>query len=168
MEILMKITGKIANIADFIASIALTIMLLLMMIVVVGRYIFGIVPAWSEELALYLMSWLGFLSAASLEKNREHIRISIIEKVYPWAVMNICNTVRYIVKLIFSILLAYYGFILSMRATGYFASVEIPRKLTFIPGAVAGVIMTLMLTLQFKEEVVDIWKKPEAKTEVAK
>ena len=164
----MKITGKIANIADFIASIALMVMLVLMMIVVIGRYIFGVVPAWSEELALYLMAWLGFLSAASLEKNREHIRISIIEDVYPRVLMNICNTVRYIVKLIFAVMLAYFGFVLSMKATGYFASVEIPRKLTFIPGAVAGVVMAVILLLQFKEEVVDIWKRPEAVKEVTK
>ena len=156
-----KLTQKIADIVNLIASVALVLMLFLMIIVVIGRYFFGVVPAWSEELALFFMSWLGFLSAAALERNKEHIRISIIDKWYPPVLLNICNTCRYIIKLIFSSALTYYGFYLGLHAKGYFASVKIPMKWTFIPGGVAGAIMTLLLVLRMKEELVDIWKKKE-------
>lgn len=158
----MKITDKISKAASFFASVALVVMLLLMMIVVIGRYVFGKVPPWSEELALFLMAWLGFLSAAALENKKEHIRISVIDKYYPRVLLNICNTIRYLIKIVFAIALTYYGFYLGTHTKGYFASVNIPIKWSFIPGGIAGLIITVILLLQVKEELIDIWKKKES------
>lgn len=156
-----KISDYLALIANIIASIALVIMLGLMIVVVIGRYFFGVVPAWSEELALFMMSLLGFLSAAAIEKDKGHIRVSFIDTVYPRWLLNICNTLRYIIKLVFSIALAWYGLDLSLNVKGYFASVEIPKCFAFYPGFIAGVIIAILLLLRFKEELF-IWKKPAA------
>ena len=154
----MKITDRIAKITNIVASVNLILMVLLMIIVVVGRYIFGKVPAWSEELALFFMAWLGFLSAAALEKNKEHIRISAIDKLYPQGLLRICNTIRYFIKLVFAIALTCYGFYLGTHVKGYFASVRVPVKFSYIPGGVAGLLITVLLILQFKSDVIDIWR----------
>lgn len=156
-----KIPDYLALIANIFASVALVIMLGLMIVVVIGRYFFGVVPPWSEELALFLMSWLGFLGATAIEKEKGHIRVSFIDTVYPRWLLNICNTIRYIIKLIFSIVLAWYGLDLSIHVKGYFASVEIPRRFSFYPGFIAGVLFTALLLFRFREEIF-IWKKPAA------
>ena len=156
-----KIPDYLEFFANIFASIALVIMLGLMMVVVIGRYFFGVVPPWSEELALFLMSWLGFLGAVAIEKEKGHIRISFIDTVYPRWLLNVCNTLRYIIKLVFSIVLAWYGLELSIHVKGYFASVEIPKRLSFYPGFIAGVLIAALLLFRFREEIF-IWEKPTA------
>lgn len=154
-----KPSDMITRVSNLISSVALVIMILLMMIVVVGRYFFRQVPAWSEEFALFMMSWVGFLSAAAIENTKGHIRISIIDKYYPAFLLRVCNILRYFIKLGFSISLTYYGIYLANHAQGYYASVEIPLRVSFYPGFFAGLIITIILLLDFKEEVIDIWKK---------
>lgn len=156
-----KIPDYLALVANIFASVALVIMLGMMIVVVIGRYFFSVVPPWSEELALFLMSWLGFLGATAIEREKGHIRVSFIDTVYPRWLLNICNTLRYIIKLFFSIVLAWYGLDLSLHVKGYFASVEIPKRISFYPGFIAGVLIAALLLLRFREEIF-IWKKPVA------
>lgn len=138
-------------------------MIILMIIVVIGRYCFNSVPAWSEELSLFFMSWLGFLGAAIVEKNKGHIRVSVIDNYYPHWLLCVCNTLRYFIKLAFGVFLTFYGYKLSTTVKGYYASVEVPKKYGFIPGFIAGLLITVFLVLRFKSEVIDIWKEPAEK-----
>ena len=164
MRFTEKCSEKIAKISNIIASVALVIMLTLMMIVVIGRYFFNVVPPWSEEMALFMMSWLGFLSASAIEKEKGHIRISVIDTVYPALLLKICNVLRYFIKLVFAFFLTKYGWYLARHAKGYYASVEIPKRFSFYPGFFAGLIICLVLLLRFKAEVIDIWKKDVDRT----
>lgn len=156
-----KAADFICRCITIVGSIMLVLMIILMMIVVIGRYCFSVVPAWSEELALFFMSWLGFLSAAVVERDKGHIRISIIDTVYPQWLLKICGILRYLLKLGFSVALTWYGFILATTAKGFYSSVNIPKRISFYPGCIAGVLITIFLLLRFKEEIIDPLKNDQ-------
>ena len=156
-----KLSGLLYRCSMVISIIAVMIMLALMMVVVVGRYCFGKVPAWSEEFALRGMSWLGLMSAAVMEHDRGHIRISAVDKLYPRFLRNVFSVCKYVLKLVLCASMCWYGGIIAVTNRGFLASVPISAGFNYLPGAVAGGVMTLFLLLRAKEELVDIWLKNE-------
>lgn len=152
-----RIAEWMYNIALALSVVALLFMVALMIVVVVGRYFFSVVPAWSEEMSLLAMSYLAFLSAALIERDKEHIRISIIDQYYPKSLLRICNVVRYLVKLFFSVALCWFGFLLTINCKNRYASINVTQAFSFLPAVIAGALMLGFLLLRAKEELVDIW-----------
>ena len=58
-----KIKKFVYDIANWICIVALFMIITVLMIVVVGRYFFRFTPSWSEELSLFLLTWVGFRSS---------------------------------------------------------------------------------------------------------
>lgn len=164
MEEKTKLKTPIQKMSDFVfggmqvvCAVALFIMTILMIIVVVGRYVFDFVPAWSEEFALFMMSWLAFFGSAIIEKDKDHIRVSVVDDYYPIVLLRIFSVIRYVIKLIFVVCMTYYGYILATTAKDMFASVRISRGWIYVPGAFAGLMMTFYLVINCKKELIDIW-----------
>lgn len=128
-----------------------------MMIVVIGRYFFNKIPAWSEEFALFMMSWLAFFGAAIIERDKGHIRISIVDNYYPIGLLRVFSVLRYFIKLIFLCAMTYYGALLTFYAKDTFASVDLSKGWCFAPGFIAGLTMVCILLLNAKKELVDVW-----------
>lgn len=156
-----KLSNILYHIAMAVSVATLLIMLVLLMVVVIGRYFLGFVPAWSEEIALVSMSWLGLMSAALMEHDKAHIRVSIIDNIYPKVLLCICSTIRYFMKLFLCISMAYFGCIIAATNKGYLASIPVSAGINYWPGAVAGGFMALFLLLRIKEELIDIWHTKE-------
>ena len=56
-------------------------MVVVVSIVVIGRYVFNSTPRWGEEIALFCMVWFSMLSASLAIFDDRHIRITIIEMI---------------------------------------------------------------------------------------
>lgn len=140
-----------------ICSIAIVAMVFLMLVVVFGRYFFKKIPNWSEEFCLFMMSWLAFFGAALIERDKAHIRVSVVDLYYPVSLLRVFSVIRYVIKLIFLCGMTYWGFVIVITAKDKFASVNISRGWFFLPGAVSGLMMTLILLSNFKKEVIDVW-----------
>jgi TRAP-type C4-dicarboxylate transport system permease small subunit len=71
----------------FIEWVGGVIMMALMVIIVFyqvfARYLFHHVPPWSEEVALLLMMWFGFLSIGYGFRHQLHLRISMFMDLLP-------------------------------------------------------------------------------------
>lgn len=155
-----KITQILYIFSLAVSILSTVIMLALMMIVVIGRYFFNTVPAWSEELALMAMSWLGLMSAAVIEHEHGHIRISVLDKFYPSFLLHIFMVLRWILKLILCSAMTYYGYQIATTTKGMMASLELSDGWNYWPGFLTGAIIVAFLLLRSKEDVVNIWKKP--------
>jgi TRAP-type transport system small permease protein len=67
--------------AERVASVALLSLLLgLMAAQVVARYVFGSPIAWTEELARFVLIWLGFMSAAFVTAEGRHIAVDVVSR----------------------------------------------------------------------------------------
>jgi len=59
-------------------GLLLALMFLITLWQIVARFIPGNTTVWSEEVARFVFVWIVFLGAATLMRDNEHIRISII------------------------------------------------------------------------------------------
>ena len=96
---------KLYDLIDRICSFFLLGMVIVVTIVVVGRYMFNVTPGWGEELALFCMTWFGMLSAALAEKRDAHIRVAAMDKIYPRQMTKFLHKLYYLVKILFALVL---------------------------------------------------------------
>jgi len=120
-------------------------MTLLVFVSVLSRYLFHTPLAWSEEIARFMMVWMGFLGAAVCSKREEHIKMgfSIAKLVSPQfekIVLSLLN-VAFIVFLIFLIKA---GFTVCVRGS-YIRSPALQIPMNYIMSAIpiAGFAMLI-------------------------
>lgn len=150
----MKLIDKLYNVTDWICRFFMLGMVLIVTIVVIGRYVFSTTPGWGEELAISCMIWFGLLSSAMAEKRNDHIRITVLDKIYPKPLVRVFKIVHYVAKIIFSIVLVVEGIKLTLFNIPVVMS-GLPLSWAFIYAAapVTGVFMIIFLLARFREEV---------------
>jgi TRAP-type C4-dicarboxylate transport system permease small subunit len=83
---------RVINITTQICEIAVAIMVFLIAVdVLVGvffRYVLGNSLSWNEELARYLMIWMGFIAASLLLKEEMHIGMTVFRQTLPPTLRN--------------------------------------------------------------------------------
>ena len=67
---------RIEQLTEGLAMVSVVVMVLATGYQVFGRYLLGRSPAWSEELARYLMVWLTFLGATAVLRSGGHLTVS--------------------------------------------------------------------------------------------
>jgi TRAP-type C4-dicarboxylate transport system permease small subunit len=70
---------------------------------------------WSEELARYLFMWVSFIGWVFAVRSGAHIRVSIIADNLPFLARKILSVFNFILTIIFSVILCYYGFIMLQK-----------------------------------------------------
>jgi len=135
--------------------VSLMLMLLLVIMVVFGRYFFNYTPAWSEELALFLMTWVGLFSSSISEHDKSHIRLSFIDRFYPRILLRIFGIIRYFLKLGFFGMMTFYGYKLFVSTQQRYGAIPLSRKWQFLPGLLTGAFCLLFLLLRVKQEMTD-------------
>lgn len=78
-------------------------------IAVIGRYIFNSAPSWTEEVGILCLIYLGFFTAALGIKDGRHIRMNLIDYIFPQKICKIMHFLSYVVLLILSIVLIKIG-----------------------------------------------------------
>ena len=83
----MKLLKKFFNnFEEYMASIVLIVVLLVLTQQVILRSVFNSGYAWSEELARYLMFWFVFLAASQAVSQKAHIKIEAAITIFPKAI----------------------------------------------------------------------------------
>ena len=145
---------KLYNLIDWICSFFLLGMVIVVSIVVVGRYVFNVTPGWGEELALFCMTWFGMLSAALAEKRDAHIRVAAMDKIYPKPVTWLLHKLYYLIKIVFALVLLVEGIKLTMTNIPVLMSgIPVSEACLYLSGPVTGAVLLLFLLLRFKREV---------------
>jgi TRAP-type C4-dicarboxylate transport system permease small subunit len=73
----------VKNIEEILASIAISITILIVITNVILRYGFGFVVPWSEELAVICFIWSVYLGISSCYKHRLHMGVDVIIAFLP-------------------------------------------------------------------------------------
>ena len=85
MGLLRSTIRIIDRFVEITGSYMMVTMVLIVFWQVFGRYVLHHIPSWSEEIALLLMMWFGFLSIAIGFRHQLHIRISLVtDKLPSW------------------------------------------------------------------------------------
>ncbi len=150
-----KIEKFFTEVANWLCIIALLIIVFLLMVVVIGRYFFSYTPSWSEELALFCLTWVGLFSSCIAENNDTHIRLSFIDRYYPPVVLRVCGIIRYFLKLAFFTLMLWYGIRIFSTTKQMYASVKLSFKWQVLPGIFMAAFCLVFDLLKFKKVMTD-------------
>ena len=60
-----------------------TALFLIVVLAVIGRYVFGRSLTWTEEVPRYLLIWISFLGAAAGVANRDHVGFDVLFNAFP-------------------------------------------------------------------------------------
>lgn len=150
-----KIKKVFDEVANWICIISLFVIVIVMMMVVITRYFFSYVPSWSEELCLFLLTWVGLFSSCIAESNDSHIRLTFIDGLFPPVVLRVFGIIRYFLKLGFFGLMTYYGIQIFSTTKQMFGAVKISYKWQILPGIFTGAFCLIFLLLKTKKIIFD-------------
>ena len=150
-----KFKTTVFNIANWICIISLFFIIVVLMIVVVGRYLFSITPSWSEELSLFLLTWVGLFSACIAEYHHSHVRLSFIDHFFPPKLLRVFGIIRYFLKLIFFILMIYFGVRIFLTTKQRFGAIDLSFRWEVLPGIFTGVFCLFFLISDTKHIFTD-------------
>ncbi|HKL43604.1 MAG TPA: TRAP transporter small permease [Clostridia bacterium] len=110
----MKYLDKLEENILVILVSAMTFVVLLQ---VANRFIINAQMQWTGELSRFLFVWNVFIAASYGVRENAHIGVKAIVNYLPEHVSKICENLVYIICLIFSILVIYFGFSVIIRQT---------------------------------------------------
>jgi len=114
---------------------------------VVSRYVFGAQVEWTEELACYLLIWIGITGAAAAFAKKKHLGLDALVTIFPEPSRRKAAIISDTVCLLFtSIVFLYGGIVLTMQAfqIGRISpALQLPDGFVFLALPVAGVFMAV-------------------------
>ncbi|QTQ11006.1 TRAP transporter small permease [Treponema parvum] len=79
-----KIVRAILSNLDFmVASLALTVLIILTFLGVIMRYVLGSPFTWLEEVQLFCMVWIVFAAAGGAFRTKSHVAIEMVVELFP-------------------------------------------------------------------------------------
>lgn len=109
---------------------------------VVARYVFEAPLSWSEELARFLLMWLGMLSAAYGFKLKAHFALRIAVDACPPKIRRIVQIAVAIVVTLFLLAFLYLSIKFVLGVSGYIApALRIPMEIPYASSIVGSALM---------------------------
>lgn len=146
-----KVNRILQQIEMFIGSLFLGLMLILVSVSIVFRYVLNNPILWAQELTNYLFVWLGFLAAAYVLANSDHIRITFVysrlTKKRQAALEIVMNVLLVVMFISF--------FVPSVQALKFLQAAPALR----IPGWITHLITPAMFALFLLHTVNNTWKR---------
>ena len=108
------------NIEEILASIAISIAVLVVIVNVVLRYGFGFVVPWSEELSVICFIWAVYLGISSCYKHKLHMGVDVVVAMLPEKAkipFRLCVSVFLLALNILMAVLSYQYLMLSNKVT---------------------------------------------------
>ena len=113
------------------------------------RYIMQSPFMWTEEVARYLMVWLGFTAISIALRQGRHIKVEILEKLVPPLVAKIFRYLVDVLIAFFFIILLRQGYLLTVNNIMTASTFQMSMKwiLAAVPLAAALTLVQLLLSL---------------------
>lgn len=142
MKSIKKLLDFSDKILEQIAMLFIVLMTLIITLQVITRYCFSMTPRWSEEVALILMVWFGFIGIAIGVKKGIHISIEYFASLCPESVQAVIIKINDILVGIFGGLLTFYGWkLVEVTAQSTLPATQWPGYLLYIMVPVSGVMI---------------------------
>ncbi|MTI58938.1 MAG: TRAP transporter small permease [Firmicutes bacterium] len=129
---------------SYIAMLFLVIMILIVSMTVFTRYIFNYTFRWSDEVALLMMIWFGFIGLALGVKNSIHLSIEYFMSLVPDKYQRYIYQLENFLVAFFGWFMLKYGYQLYMRTKATrLPATQWSRGLLFIMLPISGALVLL-------------------------
>lgn len=109
---LNKIQDVLEEISSAICVFCLSLQILTITVLVIGRYFFKKVPQGTEELCLLCMVWIALLSITLCIRDDSHMKMDILDMFVSERAVDYIRVFDGIILVVFSVLMVKYGFVL--------------------------------------------------------
>lgn len=140
----MKTLKKIINnIEEYISSVLLGAMVLLIFLQIIFRFVLNLPLRWTEETARYAMILLIYLSACSGVKKEKHIRIEAIHNALPQKAALVYWVISNIIWMLFNLVMIVYG----INMAGYIYSTGQVSPVLHLPMGILYMVIPVCFTI---------------------
>lgn len=144
-----RLSAAIARTLDILLAVMLAVLVASLGWQVFGRYVLDRAPAWSEELARFLMVWITMLGAAAVMRDRGHIAVTALPDVLPPTARRVLGVVSDLVVLWVAWIVGVHGAaladLLSMQASPAF---EVTMAVPYAALPVGAALIAAMVVLR--------------------
>lgn len=143
----MIFINKVAGFFTFLAGVAISLDILILLGGVFSRYILGFAPIWIDEITRYLMIASVLLAAATVLLENKQMRLNIIEKIQYPRVIGILKIYQNLIIVAICAFMSYFSFKYALSISN-FVTIGLGVSKTIPMLAVpAGFIMLLFASL---------------------
>jgi TRAP-type C4-dicarboxylate transport system permease small subunit len=142
MDSYKRVMDSISRVVLILTGAMMSAMVLIIFVQVFGRFVFNHTPRWSEESALVLMLYVGFLGATVVYRERMHIGIKFIVDAFTESVR---RRIYFVIDILIGVLGAFmviWGAGLSWRFLGQtLPATKLPVGVAYMQIPIAGLIL---------------------------
>jgi TRAP-type C4-dicarboxylate transport system permease small subunit len=139
---------------DGFCRVLLMAQVVVVSIVVIGRYVFNRTPGWGEEGALLFMVWFCLISSSLAIIEERHLRMSIIDYFLSPKQLRILDYFNHTIIFIFAATMFWEGIKLTqLTALNMMPGLGIKSSWLFASIPVAGVAIVIMTIEKFREYI---------------
>jgi TRAP-type C4-dicarboxylate transport system permease small subunit len=78
-----RVVDRTLAVVRWVCIVQASALFLVVVLAVIGRYVFGKSLTWTEEVPRYLLIWISFLGAAACVARREHVGFDVLFNALP-------------------------------------------------------------------------------------
>lgn len=139
---LIKVSDVCNAVINFCCVALLTAQTLAIIMMVVGRYIFNKVPAWTEQFAIFCMVWFAMFSIALGVRNDAHVKVEVVDAFASPKVLVGFKLFGCLATMIFGFIMVRYGVALSqMTWKSMLSAFRVPVGLQYASAVAGGMFM---------------------------
>lgn len=137
------------RITEWLGTFFLFAMVVIVFAQVITRYFFKYTPPWSEEVALLLMVWFGFLGMAIGVAERLHLRIDVLTEGLPPWFKTILNRFSRALVLLVGLFMVWEGWnLVKVTHQSTMAGTKLPSSVLYLVIPVSGLLIIVHTLLQ--------------------
>ena len=144
MQLIESLSFNVARLTKWIVVAAAAVMMASLVLQIIFRYLVGSSLVWSEELALFLFTWVILLTGSLGVREGFHVRLMIVRNVLPEGVRKVTDALTHLVAGVFGGLVVYSGYHYLDSTLGQVsAAVRYPIEYLHAAAPVCGALIVL-------------------------
>lgn len=143
-QMLRWMVHGIETVVEWIGSYMMGIMVAIVIYQVFGRYVLHKTPAWTEEIALVIMTAYGFLSIATGFSRRSHLSVTMLYDHFPPLIRRILDYLADIAVILFGVFLFIEGYKFTILTwSSELPATGLPNGLQYLVVPVTGLLIVI-------------------------
>lgn len=144
MEKIGKILSAVNKAVEYIVSVLLAIMVVVVFLQVIFRFIIKSSLPWSEELSRYILVWISFLGTSIGIKRKGHIGVEAVINYLPFTAKNIVAVIAHALSSVLFGVLIIWGYQLIGKVVNQTSpAMEISMAIPYSAVFTGGILMLL-------------------------